>query len=338
MRDILRETMFAPTVTGSPLESACRVIDQYEPGGRGYYSGVAALVGRDAHGDRAMDSAILIRTADIDASGRVDIGVGSTLVRHSDPAREAAETRAKAAGLVSALEAGRAPGFAQHPEVRAALERRNDSIAGFWLRGAEHWPEVHAGLAGRRVLVVDAEDTFTSMIAGQLRALGPQVTVRRFDEEYAFDDHDLVVMGPGPGDPGDVSHPRIGHLHDAVRRLLDQRRPFVAVCLSHQVLSLALGLSVSRLPAPNQGLQKEIDYFGAVERVGFYNAFAAVSDEDKWEAERVGAVEVSRNRETGEVYGLRGPHFMSMQFHAESVLTENGPRILAGALQEVFKI
>jgi phenazine biosynthesis protein phzE len=64
-RDVLRETMFAPTVTGSPVESAARVISRYEPGGRGYYSGVAALIGRDAGGARTLDSAILIRTADI---------------------------------------------------------------------------------------------------------------------------------------------------------------------------------------------------------------------------------------------------------------------------------
>ncbi|SES10764.1 phenazine biosynthesis protein phzE [Streptomyces sp. yr375] len=336
VRDILRETMFAPTVTGSPLESACRVIDAYEEKGRGYYSGVAALVGRDEHGGRAMDSAILIRTADIDASGRVEIGVGATLVRHSDPAREAAETRAKAAALVSALESGGVGSFADHPEVRAALERRNDSIAGFWLSGAADRPAPHSALAGSRVLVVDAEDTFTSMIAGQLRAMGLHVTVRRFDEEYAFADHDLVVMGPGPGDPADTAHPRIGHLHTAVRTLLAERRPFVAVCLSHQVLSLALGFEVSRLPAPNQGLQREINYFGAREKVGFYNAFAAASDDDKRDVDGVGVVEISRDPVTGEVYGLRGPHFMSLQFHAESVLTQHGPRILAAALQDVI--
>ncbi|MDE9772178.1 chorismate-binding protein, partial [Pseudomonas aeruginosa] len=45
VREVLRETLFAPTVTGSPLESACRVIRRYEPQGRGYYSGVAALIG-----------------------------------------------------------------------------------------------------------------------------------------------------------------------------------------------------------------------------------------------------------------------------------------------------
>jgi len=60
-REILRETMFAPTVTGSPLESACKVISRYEPHGRGYYSGVIALIGRDEHGGRTMDSSIVIR-------------------------------------------------------------------------------------------------------------------------------------------------------------------------------------------------------------------------------------------------------------------------------------
>ncbi len=76
VRDILRETLFAPTVTGSPLESAARVIARYEPGGRGYYSGVAALIGRDTKGRRTLDSSILIRTADIDGEGVMRIGVG----------------------------------------------------------------------------------------------------------------------------------------------------------------------------------------------------------------------------------------------------------------------
>ncbi|NEA55073.1 phenazine-specific anthranilate synthase component I [Streptomyces sp. SID13666] len=338
VRDILRETMFAPTVTGSPLESACRIIDAYEPKGRGYYSGVAALIGRDEQGGRVMDSAILIRTADIDVSGRVEIGVGATLVRHSDPALEAAETRAKASTLVSALESGSIGSFADHPKVRAALVSRNDSLAGFWLRDAEDRSAPHPAFAGRRILVVDAEDTFTSMIAGQLRSMGLDVTVRRFDEEYSFGDHDLVVLGPGPGDPGDTAHPRIGHLHTAVRTLLAECLPFVAVCLSHQVLSLELGFEVCRLPAPNQGLQKEIDYLGSRERVGFYNAFAAHSDEDKRDVEGVGVVEISRDQATGEVYGLRGPHFMTMQFHAESVLTQNGPRILAASLTDLFSM
>ncbi|MEV7021954.1 anthranilate synthase family protein [Kitasatospora sp. NPDC093558] len=338
VREVLRETLFAPTVTGSPLESACRVIDRYEPGGRGYYSGVAALIGRDGRGERRLDSAILIRTADIDATGRVRIGVGATLVRHSDPMAEAAETRAKAAGLIAALEDGGAERFRDHPNVRAALASRNDTIADFWLRESGGRTRPQPELAGREVLVVDAEDTFTAMIAQQLSSVGLSVTVRRFDEHYSFDGYDLVVMGPGPGDPSEAGHPKIDHLRTAVATLLAERRPFLAVCLSHQVLSLSLGLPLRRRDVPNQGVQKEIELFGARERVGFYNTFAAVSDDDKVEADGVGVVEVSRDRDTGEVHALRGPHFASMQFHAESVLTQNGPRIVAEAVREVLRV
>ncbi|MGW5509011.1 anthranilate synthase family protein [Streptomyces albogriseolus] len=335
-RDILRETLFAPTVTGSPLENACRVINRYEPEGRGYYSGVVALIGRDEHGGRALDSSILIRTADIDATGRLRIGVGATLVRHSDPESEVAETAAKAAGLLSAFESHGPARFADHPQVRSALERRNATLAGFWLAGRGSGARPGPELDGRRVLVVDAEDTFTSMLDHQLRFLGLRVTVRRFDEPYSTDGYDLVVMGPGPGDPRDIEHPKIAHLRATVRTLLDERRPFLAVCLSHQTLCTLLGFPLVRRAVPNQGVQREIDLFGARERVGFYNTFAARAEEDKAECEGVGVVEVSRDPDTGEVHALRGPHFASMQFHPESVLTQDGVRIVGDLLREVL--
>ncbi|WP_030799512.1 anthranilate synthase family protein [Streptomyces sp. NRRL S-337] len=336
VREILHETLFAPTVTGSPLESAARVVARYEPAGRGYYSGVAALIGRDAAGGRTLDSAILIRTAELDPRGRVRIGVGATLVRLSDPRSEVAETRAKAAGLLSALvEPGRGR-FGGHATVRAALAERNATIAGFWLAAEEdRTGHAVAGLTGRRVLVVDAEDTFTSMIGHQLRSMGLDVTVRRFDEPYAFDGYDLVVMGPGPGDPRQTAHPKIAHLRTAISQLLDERRPFLAVCLSHQVLSTLLGLDLVRRAVPNQGVQRTVDLFGDRVRVGFYNTFAAHSTEDKAETP-AGVIEISRDPDTGEVHALRGPGFASMQFHSESVLTEDGVRIVSGLLAEVL--
>ncbi|MBW1601481.1 chorismate-binding protein [Streptomyces sp. JJ66] len=351
-RLILREAMFAPTVTGSPVESACRVISRYESHGRGYYSGVLALIGRDTNGEPALDSSIAIRTADIDARGRVRVGVGATLVRHSNPASEVAETRAKAAGLLAALRtdsgpAGQRPAlgadspigqptyFARHPDVRAVLERRNTTLAGFWL--AKDATRLHPvpALSGRTALVVDAEDTFTWMLRHQLRSLGLLVTVCRFDEPYAFDGHDLVLMGPGPGDPREAGNPKIAHLHRAVETLLRERRPFLAVCLSHQVLSTQLGFPLRRRDVPNQGVQRQIDFFGSRERVGFYNTFAARSAEEEVLCDGVGPIRVSRDVVTGEVHALRGPHFASTQFHAESLLTEHGVRIVGALLAEV---
>ncbi|MFJ8794196.1 anthranilate synthase family protein [Streptomyces sp. NPDC102462] len=332
--DILHETLFAPTVTGSPLENAARVIARYEPGGRGYYAGLAALIGRDERGGPVLDSAILIRTADVTGDGRVEIGVGATLVRHSDPAAEVAETRAKAAGLLDAL-AGRGGRLADHPEVRAELARRNARVAGFWLAsGADDTP---AGLGGRTALVVDAEDTFTAMLAHQLRALGMAVTVRRYDEPHALGAHDLVVMGPGPGDPTDTGHPKIAHLRASLHELLDRRLPFLGVCLSHQVLASLLGLDVRRRPRPSQGEQRCIELFGEPVRAGFYNTFAAHGSDDKVYVGGVGAVEVCRDPDSGEVHALRGPGFASLQFHPESLLTQNGPRIVGSLIKEVLR-
>ena len=333
VRNILRETMFAPTVTGSPLENACRVISRYEPHGRGYYGGVAALIGRDASGRPTLDSSILIRTADIDAEGHARIGVGATLVRHSDPASEVAETRAKAAGLLAALEPA-GPRLSAHPDVRGALARRNTTLADFWLGTAA--PPAFPGLTGCETLIVDAEDTFTSMLDHQLRTLGMPVTVCRYDEIPAVDGFDLVVLGPGPGDPRDARQPKMARLRSVADALLGGRRPFLAVCLSHQLLSLRLGFDLRRRDVPNQGAQKEIDLFGVRERVGFYNTFAAWSHEDRTEVDGVGTVEICRDPGTGEIHALRGPRFASLQFHAESVLTQNGPSVLGALIEGVL--
>jgi phenazine biosynthesis protein phzE len=333
-REILAETMFAPTVTGSPLENATRVIHRHEPGGRGYYSGVAALIGHDADGAQTLDSTILIRTAEIDPRGQVKIGVGATLVRHSDPLAEVEETRAKAAAVLGALEVGGAARFGTHPEVRAALAQRNSGIADFWrLDGPVTTREPRPDLVGLNALVIDAEDTFTAMIDQQLRSLGPTVTVERFDGSSEFNGYDLVVMGPGPGDPRAAHDPKIARLRAAFEVLSSSRQPFMAVCLSHQVLCLMLGLELVRREIPNQGVQREIELFGCRRRVGFYNTFAARCPHDEISVPGVGRVEVCRDPATGEVHALRGPFFASMQFHAESVLTIDGPTIVAAAVQ-----
>lgn len=336
-REILHETMFAPTVTGSPIESACRVIARYEQAGRGYYSGVVALIGRDEGGDRCLDSSILIRTADIAATGRLRIGVGATLVRHSKPASEVGETRAKIAGLLKALNTDDQEKFADHPNVRAALESRNSTMACFWQANGGRRTSQVRDLIGRRVLVVDAEDKFTSMLDHQLRSLGLEVTVHRFDEQHEFDDFDLVIMGPGPGDPRDLSHPKVARLQRDINTLLAQRRPLLAVCLSHQLLCQQLGLKLVRKEVPNQGLQKTINLFGRSELVGFYNTFAALSSVDQVERNGLGEIiEACRDGESGEVHAVRGSSFASMQFHPESVLTLDGTRIVGAVISELL--
>ncbi|WP_216213648.1 anthranilate synthase family protein [Amycolatopsis aidingensis] len=342
--EILRRTLLAPTVTGSPVESACAVLRRHEPAGRGYYSGVAALLGRDANGEPTVDSTILIRMAELSPFGELDLGVGATLVRHSDPADEVAETHAKAEGFLSALRgerrgtADRPPlGLTEHPEVRRRLNARNAGLAQFWLsrNRAQDWlaPE----LAGLRALVVDNEDTFTAMLACQLRALGLRVTIVHWREAPAHHGFDVVVPGPGPGSPDDVNEPKIARLHALIGELLTTRKPFVAVCLSHQVLSRLLGLEIRRRPEPNQGVRHHIDLFGEPVGAGFYNTFAAYADTTRLLTARcVEPVQICRDELTGEVHALSGPGFTSVQFHPESLLTEYGPTLLRNLVTTVL--
>ncbi|MFI8205911.1 anthranilate synthase family protein [Streptomyces sp. NPDC085937] len=335
VRDVLRETMFAATVTGSPVQNACRVIERHEAGGRGYYAGALALIGRDEGGAQTLDSPILIRTADIDATGRLRVPVGATLVRGSDPAGEVAETHAKAAGVLAALgvrpgrpraESAR-PNLADDPRVRAALDGRRAALAPFWLRMQER----SRALAGH-ALVVDAEDTFTAMLAHVLRAAGLEVTVRRYDEpglrEAVLAHEGPLVLGPGPGDPSDTADPKMRFLRALTAEVVaGNRHGVLGVCLGHELLAAELGLDIVRKEVPYQGAQTEIDLFGRPETVGFYNSFVAHCDEDAARELAAHGVEVSRAA-NGEVHALRGPGFAGVQFHPESVLSLNGAAVV----------
>ena len=355
VRDVLRETMFAPTVTGSPIENAARVIARHERRGRRYYAGVLALLGRDADGGQSLDAPIMIRTAELSPEGELRVPVGATLVRHSTPAGEVAETYAKAAGVLSALGLGAArdrPAAEHHdhdhPAVRRALAARNDGLARFWLddRGAAR---PHAGprrpspggpagaVAGRRALIVDGEDTFTGMLAHQLRASGLEVTVRPWHAPGPdLDAFDLVVPGPGPGDPTDPGFAPGAALREVITARLRGGRPMLAVCLSHQLLSGLLGLRLHRRDAPYQGLQRDVPLFGTVRRVGFYSAYTALSGADAIETP-FGRVELARDPVDGAVHALRGPGFAGVQFHPESVLSRDGTAVLTELLGALLR-
>ncbi|WP_327246865.1 anthranilate synthase family protein [Streptomyces sp. NBC_01320] len=340
VREVLKETMFAATVTGSPVQNACRVIERYEPGGRGYYAGALALLRQEPGGAQTLDSPILIRTADIAADGRLRVPVGATLVRHSDPDSEVAETHAKAAGVLTALgvRPGRSrakearPQLAGDPRVRAALDARRDGLAPFWLRMQERTQE----LSGH-ALVIDGEDTFTAMLAHLLRASGLEVSVHRYDEpglrETVRAHTGPVVLGPGPGDPADTGDPKMRLLREFAAELVrEHRHGLLGVCLGHELIAAELGLEIVRKTVPYQGAQTRIELFGRPETVGFYNSFTARCDDETVTELAAHSIEVSRDAATGELHALRGGGFASVQFHPESVLTLRGASIVAELL------
>jgi 2-amino-4-deoxychorismate synthase len=341
-REVLRDTMYAATVTGSPVENACRLIRQYESEGRGYYGAALAILGRDAEGGPVVDSPIVIRTADVDLDGRLTVTAGATLVRDSDPAYEVAETHAKAGGILSAF--GLVPPAPQ-PDVNLAelvsdedvlltLNARNRRLSRFWLTDQAGAPPDPA-LKGRSVVILDGEDDFVNMLRHVLGVLGMTSTVVRH-EDYAdgcLDDHDLVIVGPGPGDPRDADDPKIATFRRAVQEVLDGKVPFLAVCLGHQALCHELGIPLVFKDIVFQGTQSPVPVAGRTERVGFYNTFVGrVGDGDPLPE----GVAVEADPLTGDVHVVRGPHYRGIQFHAESILTENGYDLIHQLARELL--
>jgi 2-amino-4-deoxychorismate synthase len=342
VRDILRDSMFAATVTGSPVENACRLIKRYEPEGRGYYGSVLALLGRDTSGAPTADAPILIRTGDVDLDGKLKVAAGATLVRDSDPAYETEETHAKAGGILTAFGLVDAPAIAREgmrdlvvdEDVLIALASRNQRLSRFWMTDQSDTGAVPA-LVGRTAVVLDAEDDFINMLRHVLTVMGMKVTVVRHEDwrPASLEGFDLVVVGPGPGDPRDTESPKIAVLRDAVRGLLTGDQRFLAVCLGHQVLCRELGLPLHYKDIVFQGTQTRVEVLDREENVGFYNTFVARVDDP---ASLPHGVRVARDLDSGDVHAVSGPHYRGIQFHAESILSENGYGVIRDLVVELL--
>lgn len=329
VREVLRDTMYAATVTGSPVENACRLIRRYEPEGRGYYGSALALLGRDAQGSPTADSPIVIRTADVDLDGRLKVTAGATLVRDSEAAYEVAETHAKAGGILSAFglveqaSSAAAEGLddlIRDEDVVIALGTRNQRLSRFWLTdqgGSPPAPE----LKGKQVVILDGEDDFVNMLRHVLSVMGMTSAVVRHEDvtPEALEGYDLVIVGPGPGDPRDGDHPKIATFRAVVDGLLERRQPFLAVCLGHQVLCSRLGIDLAFKDIVFQGTQSRVDLGEREENVGFYNTFVG-----RVGGELPAGVSAHADPLTGDVHLVEGPHYRGIQFHAESILTEHG--------------
>ncbi len=344
-REVLRDTMYAATVTGSPVENACRLIKRYEPEGRGYYGAALAILGRDETGGPVVDSPIVIRTADVSLDGRLTVTAGATLVRDSDPAYEVAETHAKAGGILSAF--GLVPPaprpqvdmteLVSDEDVLIQLNARNRRLSTFWLTDqGDSAPD--PSLKGKSAVILDGEDDFVNMLRHVLGVLGMSSSVVRHDKyaEGDLDGHDLVIVGPGPGDPRDGDDPKIATIRGAVDRLLEQERPFLAVCLGHQALCDRLGIPLAFKDIVFQGTQSPVSIAGRTERVGFYNTFVGRVSTGSTTEPLPDGVRVEADSATGDIHVVRGPHYRGIQFHAESILTEHGYDLIHDLVRDLL--
>ncbi|OTA21789.1 phenazine biosynthesis protein PhzE [Xenorhabdus beddingii] len=333
---ILKESLFAPTVTGSPVENASHVIKRREPRGRGYYSGIVGVVGIRNH-QRFLDSSILIRTADITKEGHFRLTAGATIVRDSNPENEAEETKAKLSGLISlffdkrGLDKPAAHIQLSEPAIRhitKKLQQRNKKVSSFWLGKVNEIAPMTSPLP--TITLIDMEDTFTEMIAYQLRCIGYEVTIvawfasvtclpQLMDSGKA----DILFIGPGPGDPNDAYHEKMEVGRTLISNRLKHHLPLMGTCLGHQLICAELGLPIKRLSQTRQGTQYKITIEHTAYQVGFYNSFAAMHKLPHWFSPKYHCLVYLEQLDGHEVIALKTSNVASIQFHNESFLTVN---------------
>ncbi len=328
----LKISLHAPTLVGSPLESAFRIIAKRESESRRYYGGEIGIL--EKNGD--MYSAIMIRTAEIFGDGRIAIQAGAGIVRDSIPLKEAQETQAKAAGLIAAL-TGKTASTEKYvsdemtAQLHDALQERNATLSRFHLEDQIGHRDL-SNLHQESITIINNEDNFAYVLSHITRYLGYDTTiVDTFDYDISNDVSDLVVLGPGPGDINDEANPRMQQLLKITAELASRNIPTLGMCLGIQAMAKHMGMPVKRQDIPTQGLQIEIDLFGKQERVGMYNSFSPLAENvpDNFE--------ISIDAEN-RVMALRSDNIYGIQFHVESAMTENGLEILTDTLTTLMGV
>ena len=183
------------------------------------------------------------------------------------------------------------------------------------------------------ILVVDHYDSFTYNLVQLIESLGRSTTVVKSDERSAEElvrlKPDAVVLSPGPG------HPRDAGCFTALLEQLPTTTPVLGVCLGHQAIGLEAGGTVDRT-TPMRGKASFVYHEGAGILAGVSIPFEAgryhslVLERDDLPAE----LELTAWTEDGLVMGTQHrelPHF-GVQFHPESILTPEGPRIVENFL------
>jgi anthranilate synthase/aminodeoxychorismate synthase-like glutamine amidotransferase len=193
------------------------------------------------------------------------------------------------------------------------------------------------------ILVIDNYDSFTFNLVQALQAAGADVRVVRNDaidragvEALAGDEAaDLrgIVISPGPGDPGSA-----GVSMETVSVARDRAIPLLGVCLGMQSMAAVFGASIVRAPALVHGESSEVTHDGAGLLAGMPPSFQAARyhslavDASTLPAElRVTAMSEADR----VVMGIRHVSLPleGVQFHPESVLTPEGPHLLANFLR-----
>ncbi len=219
---------WAVTVTGAPKLWAMQFVEDHERSPRRWYAGAIGVVNFDG----GINTGLTIRTIRM-KDGIAEVRVGATCLFDSDPAAEDRECQVKAAALFQAL--------------RGDPPKRLSTFT----------PDATG--SGKRVLLIDHDDSFVHMLADYFRQVGASVTVVRYVHARQMLDsaaYDLLVLSPGPGRPEDFG---IAATIDAA---LAKKLPIFGVCLGVQAIGEYFGGRLGQLQQPAHGRPSRVQVRG----------------------------------------------------------------------------
>ena len=299
---------WAVTVTGAPKRWAIRFIEEQERSSRRWYGGAIGRVTFDGN----MNTGLTLRTIRM-KDGVAEVRAGATLLYDSDPEAEEAETRLKAAAMFTAIR-GR-------PATMADATVSLASAAGY----------------GRRVLLIDHEDSFVHTLANYIRTTGAEVVTMRPDlaraELAQSPAYDLVVLSPGPGRPVDFA------MTETLDLLVKRYLPVFGVCLGLQGIVEYFGGSLAVLDIPVHGKPSLVRVTGGRLLRGLPSEFTVGRYHSLYARRSSLPPELLATAETADGVIMAVEHcnmpIAAVQFHPESVMTlrdEIGMPIVASVL------
>lgn len=187
----------------------------------------------------------------------------------------------------------------------------------------------------KRVLLIDNYDSFTYNLAQALWCLDAEVDVHRNDEisleqaEAIAPTH--IVISPGPGEPRDAG------VSMSLIQQFAGRIPLLGVCLGHQAIGEVFGGRVVRASRLMHGKSSMLEHDGT----GLYEGLSSPLEIGRYhsltveEATLPAVLRITCRTLEGEIMGFRHRQFEveGVQFHPESVLTPDGPKLLANFLK-----
>jgi len=187
------------------------------------------------------------------------------------------------------------------------------------------------------ILMIDNFDSFTYNLVQYLGEMGQELVVKRNDEittdEIADLAPDKIIISPGPCTPNEA-----GVSVETIQRFAGEI-PILGVCLGHQSIGQAFGGKIVRAAQLMHGKTSPIQHDGHGVFQGLPSPFAATRYHSLViERETCpDCLEITAETADGEIMGIRHKELPieGVQFHPESILTENGKELLRNFVERV---